>query len=165
MCDVTHTTHGSDLSGSVRRANEMLGLGYPTGGTGWPAGSAPLTVTLTTDPLRNGQVLAEQDASGRQAYLYGLNAIGRFDAQMAYYLTDGSGTVRQTTNASGTVTLARTYASFGAVLHETGSDTGVLGYLGALRQNATGLLYGLGRVYDPATGRFLTRGAWQGNPW
>jgi len=65
----------------------MLGLGYPTGGTGWLAGSAPLTLTLTIDPLRNGQVLAQQgarSAGGGDAYLYGLGPIGQFGADAEY---------------------------------------------------------------------------------
>ena len=57
-------------------------------------------------------------------------------------------------------------ATRGDVLEYYGSGGIDFGYLGGIYDENTGLIYlGGGQYYDPATGRFLTRGAGQSNPY
>ena len=57
-------------------------------------------------------------------------------------------------------------ASQGDVLEYYGSGGIDFGYLGGMYDDTTGLIYlGGGQYYDPVTGRMLTRGAGQSNPY
>jgi len=73
-----------------------------------------------------------------------------------YHLRDGEGSLRQTADENGTITLARTYQPLGGILEEEGRYETAFGFLGAQLDRVSGLLYAGGRYYDPATGRYLT---------
>jgi RHS repeat-associated protein len=84
------------------------------------------------------------------------------------YPADGLGNARQMADASGNVTLRRSFTPWGEVLEQQSMGDFAWGYFGGLMDAATGLLYvGNGQYYDPATGRFLTREAQEGktNPY
>jgi len=93
----------------------------------------------------------------------------------SYSLTDATSTPRQLTDAVGNVTFAARYrvaprrgTPWGGALESYGTGSLSYGYFGGLTlapparagvDAATGLIYiGDGQYYDPATGRFLTRG-------
>lgn len=79
-----------------------------------------ITTTYTLD-LNAGlvQVLADSDAN---TYLYGNGRIAQVaGSTTSYFLADHLGSVRQLTNASGAVTLAKGYQPYGSVLSSNGS--------------------------------------------
>ncbi len=92
-------------------------------------------------------------------YLYGLGVIAEKTNAWAYSLPDGMHTPRQLTNPTGGVTLAGRYTPWGDILEVYGTGNFTFGYLSGIMDLATGLIYvGNGQYYDPATGRFLSRG-------
>lgn len=116
--------------------------------------------------LDNGQPLAAVGAASSTFYLYGRGVIGTKSDAWSHILLDGAGSMRQLVADDGTVALGVTYTPWGDVLEHYGSENIDFGYLGGMYDANTGLLYmGGGRYYDPATGRFLSRGAGQGNPY
>jgi len=81
---------------------------------------------------------------------------------MEYPLLDGLGSVRQLTDASGTVILGRSYDAYGNVRLATGTGSSRLGYTGELQDSVSGLVYLRARHYYPALGRFLQRDSFGG---
>jgi RHS repeat-associated protein len=74
-----------------------------------------------------------------------------------FYHHDQLGSTRMLTNASGEPTATFTYSAYGQPAGSTGTQTTPLGYAGQLTNEESGLQYLRARVYDPATGQFLTR--------
>jgi RHS repeat-associated protein len=96
-------------------------------------------------------------SDGSNTYLYGLDRIAQQNiVGRQYYLGDALGSVRQLTNAVGSVTLARSYEPFGKLLSTAGNPLTKYGYTGEWT-DPTNLVYLRARYYDPATGRFLTK--------
>ncbi len=125
-----------------------------------------LTTQYTLD-LAGGltQVLAENTPQGNvtNTYLYGRERIAQANASgMEYFLGDGLGSVRQMTNASGGLTLTRSYEPYGDILDTSGSGASSYGFTGEWT-DATGLVNLRARYYAPLNGRFLTRDSWRGN--
>ena len=104
---------------------------------------------------------------GERLYAYGAEG---FSAQQAvgggieYPLLDGLGSVRQLTDASGTVILTRSYDAYGAVRLATGTGSTRLGYTGEMQDAISGLVYLRARHYYPVLGRFLQRDSFDGAP-
>lgn len=74
-------------------------------------------------------------------------------------MPDGTNTPRQLADVSGEITLSARYTPWGDTLELNGTGNFTFGYLGGILDAATNLIYvGNGQYYDPATGRFLTRG-------
>ncbi|MDH5647324.1 MAG: hypothetical protein OEZ01_15045, partial [Candidatus Heimdallarchaeota archaeon] len=94
-------------------------------------------------------------SDGTTTYLYGAGRIGQFDTAWTYPLGDALGSVRQLTDAAGTVILGQNYAPFGAVIGSFGTGTSNYGF--ANEWTSQGLIYLRARFYDPNMGRFLTR--------
>ena len=110
--------------------------------------------------LDNGQVLEATTEGQTTRYLYGLGLIGEQTGTWAYSLADGTNTPRQLADGEAQITFAARYTPWGDTLESSGTGNFSFGYLGGLMDGATGLLYvGNGQYYDPATGRFLNRGA------
>jgi len=104
------------------------------------------------------QVLSD----GTNTYLYGLNRIGEQQpGGFVYHLPDALGSVRQLTNASGAVTLAKSYEPFGSVLSSSGSAVSRYGFTG--EQQESGLVYLRARFYASGAGRFTSRDVWPGD--
>jgi uncharacterized protein RhaS with RHS repeats len=85
-----------------------------------PQVTGGITTTYTLD-LNAGltQVLADSSAN---TYLYGNGRIAQFAGTTPqYFLADHLGSVRQLTNASGAVTLARSYQPYGSMLSSAGT--------------------------------------------
>jgi len=101
--------------------------------------------------------LAQVLSDGGNTYLYGLDRIAQQNiVGRQYYLGDALGSVRQLTNAVGSVTLARSYEPFGKLLSTAGNPLTRYGYTGEWT-DPTSLVYLRARYYDPATGRFLSK--------
>ena len=95
---------------------------------------------------------------GSHAYLHGGGLQGDVDATNAprYALTDGLGSVRGLTGLAGTSLGTADYDAFGAVRASTGQSS-VFGYTGEQTDPETGFSYLRVRLYNPASGRFLSR--------
>ncbi len=151
------------------------GLGQRRQVIAW-SGGISTTTTYAVDLARGGAVLAATASSQTTVYVHGLaGPLAELTASWGYYLPDGQATMRQLADGAGGVTLVRRYTPWGETLEQQGTGTFAWGYFGGLLDTATGLLYvGGGQYYDPATGRFLTRGAapsapnpyvpWQADP-
>jgi RHS repeat-associated protein len=115
------------------------------------------TTTFTMD-LNAGLTQALSD--GTNTYIYGVGRIAQVNTTTEYFLGDALGSVRQLTNASGSVTYARVYDPYGVVTTATGSSQSAYGYTGEFTSN--NMVYLRARFYAPGMGRFLTQDTWQG---
>ncbi len=131
------------------------GLGNRTVLTGWVSGVA-FTTTYASRIAGKVEILQAANGSTTTTYLYGAGAIGEFGAQAAYYLSDGTGSMRQVVDTAANVVFARWYDSYGQILTQAGTGDALYGYLGAQVDRISGLLYINGAYYDPVTGRFLS---------
>jgi RHS repeat-associated protein len=119
----------------------------------------PTTYTLDLNAALV-QVLA--DGSGN-TYLYGNGPIAQQSATATgYFLPDALGSVRQLADASGNVTLAKSYDPYGNVLRSAGTGSSIYGFTGEVT-DATGLVYLRARFYSPTTGRFFVQDSWHGD--
>ena len=121
-----------------------------------------------------GRRIKSQDPSGAKAFAYdGLAVHADYDGQgrlqtsylpqleavsattPSYYLTDGLGSVRNTTDSSGSISGSSTYSAWGipASTNATGNRYAFTGYQ---LDQGSGLYYAGSRYYDPANGRFLS---------
>jgi len=83
------------------------------------------------------QVLAD----GTNTYLYGAGRIGELQpGGFAYHLGDALGSVRQLTDGSGGVTLARNYEPYGSTLSSAGTGATTFAFTGEML-DGTGLQY------------------------
>jgi RHS repeat-associated protein len=106
------------------------------------------------------QVLADDDGN---TYLYGVGRIGEEGHDgWQYHHGDALGSVRQVTDISGEVTLAKTYKPYGDVLNSAGSNSTSYGFTGE-RTDTTGMVYLRERYYEPGAGRFISRDTWGGD--
>jgi YD repeat-containing protein len=98
-----------------------------------------VTTQYTLDPsASSGQALnaglTQVLADGANTYLYGPTRIGEQQpAGFAYHLPDALGSVRQLANASGAVTLTRSYEPFGSTLSSAGTGTTAFQFAGEAR--------------------------------
>lgn len=120
-------------------------------------------VTTTNYTLDLNAGLTQVLSDGAYTYTYGLERIAQVNATMSqYFLSDAIGSVRQLTDATGTVTLTKAYDPYGVVTQTSGSGASTYGYTGEIT-DPTGMVYLRARYYMPNTGRFLTRDTWQGD--
>ncbi len=110
------------------------------------------------------QVLVQQDAGSKTAYLYGVRRVGEQQPSgWAYHLTDALGSVRQLADASAQVALARGYTPYGEPLWSEGSGVSVYGYTGEDWDSYIKLLFLRARYMQPTLGVFLSRDPWSGS--
>jgi RHS repeat-associated protein len=100
---------------------------------------------------------------GTRKYVYGLGLAYTVDGStdpIRVYYADGIGSVRALTNGGGA--LAQTYQTdaFGVPIAAgtSGTSTQEIRFAGEQRHAESGFVYLQARMYDPATGRFLSRG-------
>jgi RHS repeat-associated protein len=116
--------------------------------------------TFTMD-LNAGLTQALSD--GTNTYIYGNGRIAQAVGTVTeYFLGDALGSVRQLTNAGGTITYAKVYDPYGVVSSTSGSSQSAYGYTN--EYTSQGLTYLRARYYASDTGRFLTRDTWEGDP-
>lgn len=105
------------------------------------------------------QVLADNV----NTYLYGNSRIAEYAGTTpSYFLGDALGSVRQLSNASKNVTLAKNYEPYGEVLSSVGGGASMYGYTGEQTDN-TGLVFLRARYFAPTQGRFIQRDTWAGD--
>ncbi len=111
--------------------------------------------TYTLDYAAGYRILAESTGVTTTLYLYGHECLGELrDDEWLYYLTDGTGYVRQGVNAQGQVVSAWLFDPDGTVL--VGPE-GPVSHLvcGGVYDWSTGLIYKNGRYFDPMLGLWL----------
>jgi len=119
---------------------------------------------VTTYTLDLNARLTQVLVDGTNTYLYGVSRIGEQQpGGFAYHLPDALGSVRQLANASGVVTLARSYEPYGNVLSSAGSGSSVFAFTGEQYDASTGLTYLRARYYASTQGCFFVRDPWTGN--
>ncbi len=113
-------------------------------------------------------VIGEISGSTETAYVFGaegLHAQQRWVSNVAqgveYPLTDGLGSIKAITNASGALTKAMSYDAWGQPRYSNGSTPGAFGFTGE-QSMADGTTYLRARSYLPAMGRFLQRDSFAG---
>ena len=104
------------------------------------------------------QVLSDGDST----YLYGVGRIGEYADNWAYHHSDALGSIRQLTDESGVVTLAKSYQPYGDVLSSAGSGASTYGFTGEMI-DVSGLVFLRARYYATSMGRFLTQDPWSGD--
>ena len=109
-------------------------------------------------------VLQAKTGSVTTQYLYsiGTRPLGQYTSAWEYLLPDALGSVRQIVDASGNVTLAKSYEPYGTVLTSTGTASSIFAYAGE-QIDTTGLIYLRARYMNPRLGIFLARDPWSGD--
>jgi len=119
---------------------------------------------LTTYTLDLNAGLTQVLADGANTYLHGAGRLGEQQpGGWVYHLSDALGSVRQVVDASGAVTLAKSYQPYGSVLASAGSGATMYGFTGEQTDGGTGLTYLRARYYAGGMGRFLTADTWPGS--
>ncbi|WP_442936844.1 RHS repeat-associated core domain-containing protein, partial [Nostoc sp.] len=111
------------------------------------------------------QVLLEYDANGQVTaeYTYGLGLIkSERGGNETFYHTDGLGSTRVLTNATGQVVDTYTYDAYGRLLSSTGTSSNSYQFAGEQRDSLTGLDYLRARYYDADLGRFISKDSFAG---
>lgn len=115
---------------------------------------------VTSQYASDGQLpLAISSGGKTTTILYGNGPVAEQMDQWNYVLTDGVNVPRQLTDMNGSITLSARYNPWGSPIETDGIGNLNASFIGNLLDMNTGLIYvGNGQYYDPATGRFLTRG-------
>lgn len=99
--------------------------------------------------------LTQALSDGTNTYIYGLGRIAQtHDTTTEYFLGDALGSVRQLTNTSGQVTLAKSYAPYGETRSSVGSGSSAFAFTGE-QQDASGLTYLRARYYASYLNQFI----------
>ncbi|MDH5606713.1 MAG: hypothetical protein OEY93_07485 [Anaerolineae bacterium] len=98
-------------------------------------------------------------SDGTTTYLYGAGRIGQFDTAWTYPLGDALRSVRQLTDAAGTVILGQNYAPYGSVISSFGTGASNYGFANKWT-DTTGLQHLRARYMDPGTGRYISHDSW-----
>ena len=99
---------------------------------------------------------------GTNKYLYGNQRISQIaETQTGYFLPDALGSMRQMTDPSADLTLARSYDPYGNMVSSSGASETVYGYTGEMQTG--GLVHLRARDYVSQLGRFTSRDTWEGD--
>ncbi len=111
----------------------------------------------------NSNIVAEITADGMNKYLRGAELIKNGDG--IYYVINGMGDAAMLLNPDGNAAASYVFDAYGVQI--SGGDVyNPLGYRGEYTDSESGLIYLRARMYDPATGRFLTEDpAHDGDNW
>lgn len=99
-------------------------------------------------------------SDGAASYIYGVGNAPLAQVTSSgtlYFHQDQLGSTRALTNGSGAVVGTFTYDAHGNRTASTGTASSPLGWAGEYRDAETGFVYLRARLYDPATGQFLSR--------
>jgi len=108
--------------------------------------------------------LSQVLSDGTNTYLYGVGRIAQESTSgEQYFLADALGSVRQLVDANGSVQVVKSYEPYGEVLSSLGDGVSNYGFTGEWTDGNIELVNLRSRMYDPGTGRFLTRDIWQGD--
>jgi RHS repeat-associated protein len=115
--------------------------------------------------LPYGQIVSEysDDLSNRASYMYGLDRIAlRRSGMTSFYSIDGQKSVRNLTDAAGTVTDSYSYYGFGELLSSAGTTVNSFRYVGEELNEFSGMYNLRARWYSNSNGRFLNIDPYQG---
>ncbi len=118
------------------------------------------TTTYTLD-LATGLTQVLDD--GTNTYLYGNGRIAQVNTGTEYFLGDALGSVRQMTDGSGVVKLARAYDPYGVTRQDDATRQTMYGFTGEPQDANTNLVYLRSRFYSADMGRFMSRDTWDGD--
>ncbi len=133
---------------------------YTYDGNGLRASQTVSGVTshLTWDLALSG--LSQILSDGSLSYIYGPNGVPiehiSSEETPSYYHQDQLGSTRLLTNGSGEAVGTFTFSPYGKLEGSTGAATTPIGFAGQYSNQQSGFQYVRARVYDPATGQFLT---------
>jgi RHS repeat-associated protein len=163
----TSTTYKYDQAGDLTaverpKAGEIPAIeeSYAYDGNGLRASQTVSATTshLVWDPSGGLPLLLSDEQA---SYIYGPGGLPveqiSSGGTPTYYHHDQLGSTRMLTDASGKATATFSYGAYGKRIGSTGTQTTPLGYAGQYTNTQSGLQYLRARVYDPATGQFLTR--------
>ena len=118
---------------------------------------------VTTDyvlDINAGLTQVLQDNTNK--YVYGNTRISQIvETQTGYFLPDALGSMRQMTDTSADLTLARAYDPYGNVVSTSSTGETVYGYTGEMQSG--GLVHLRARDYASQLGRFTSLDTWEGN--
>jgi RHS repeat-associated protein len=126
-----------------------------------------VTTDYTLD-INAGLTQVLQDNTNK--YVYGNPSAGSGQAsriaqiaetQTGYFLPDALGSMRQMTDPSADLTLARAYDPYGNIVSSSGAGETVYGYTGEMQSG--GLVHLRARDYASQLGRFTSRDTWEGD--
>ena len=118
-----------------------------------------VTTDYTLD-INAGLTQVLQDNTNK--YIYGNSRIAQIaETQTGYFLPDALGSMRQMTDPSADLTLARSYDPYGNVVSSSGAGETVYGYTGEMQSG--GLVHLRARDYASDTGKFITKDTWHGS--
>jgi len=123
----------------------------------------------TQNPTGYAQVVDEvQSGTVTRTYAYGLERISENQIissawTPSFYGYDGHGSVRQLTNAAGTVTDSYDYDAFGNLTNSTGTTPNNYLFAGEQFDPALGMYFLRARYYNATTGRFWSMDTVEGN--
>jgi len=160
------TTYGYDQAGNltaIERPKEgetsEIKDSYAYNGDGLRVSQA-ISGTTTYMAWDTAEELPLLLSDGTNSYIYGpgglpVEQINISTGTTTYLHHDQQGSTRLLTGSAGTVTGKCTYTPYGTPTCEGGTTT-PLGFDGQYTSSDTGLIYLRARVYDPATGQFLS---------
>ncbi|GAA2136576.1 RHS repeat-associated core domain-containing protein [Kitasatospora kazusensis] len=155
---------GTGSTYTYDQANRLTGFTGPAGsatytydGAGLRAGTSAggVTTKFTWNDAETAGLLSD----GTTSYVYGPGgAVEQLAGSTSYwYLRDSLGSTKELLNASGAVSAAFGYDSYGRITSASGPATTPLTFTGGYQDAESGLVYLQARYYDPATAQFLTR--------
>lgn len=156
----TATDYGYNAAGQLTSISGKVTASYTYDGDGLRASKTTggTTTAFTWDARSSTATLL---SDGTNDYIAGPS--GEIVEQWAvtggaptYLFRDAHGSTAQLTDTTGAVTGSYAYTAWGAVTAHTGSAATPFGFAGAYDDAESGLLYLLGRYYDPVTQLFLT---------
>jgi len=114
---------------------------------------------LVDTKQRYAQIIAEYDdqSSLTAEYVFGLERISQERAGVkSTYLADGQGSIRELTDATGSVTDSYEFYAFGELLASTGTTENEFLYVGEQWDPNAQFYYNRARYLDPTLGRFIS---------
>lgn len=169
--DLIQMSDGGDVTTySWDGGDRLTGVSLPGGTTvanTYDAGGRRVAQTVgsqITDYLWDeaspfGDVVYETAGASTTSYVLGGTELlsQTRDGVTSYYLNDGQTSIRDLTDASGTITDTYHYSAYGELLSQTGSTANTYLYTGQQFDAATGLYSLRSRYYASEVGRFLSR--------
>ncbi len=112
------------------------------------------------------RVLEERSGSGNllASYVYGNGLLGQYrSGALSCYHSDGLGSIRALSNATGVITDTYDYDAFGNIITRTGSSTNSFLFAGEQFDSESSQYFLRARYYAPGTGRFNTTDPYKGD--
>lgn len=161
------TTFDFNLANQLTEADTpttTVTYAYDGNGNRITKSAAGTTTAYTWDENNDLPQLATESQNGSvvRSYVYGLGLFAMNSGGASYYLhTDELGSTLAVTDGVGNVETKYSYDPYGNVRNQTNVDpnapTVALQFAGQLIDSETGLYDMRARLYDPATGRFLSQ--------